>query len=131
MHNSTKRFSSRVENYTRYRPGYPLEIIGLLRDECGLIPDSIIADIGSGTGKLIPNCSWKMATGFLAWSRIREMRQADRRTAASKISPVSPTVDGTAEATTLRRTAARISSSPGRHFTGLTGSVAGRNFSAS
>ena len=48
----TRRFSSRVENYVRYRPGYPEEIIDLLRDECGLAKGSIVVDIGSGTGKL-------------------------------------------------------------------------------
>jgi SAM-dependent methyltransferase len=46
------RFSNRVENYVRYRPGYPSEIVTLLQKECGLIKDSIVADIGSGTGKL-------------------------------------------------------------------------------
>ena len=48
----TKRFSSRVENYIRFRPGYPKEIIGLLQSECGLTSRSVIADIGCGTGKL-------------------------------------------------------------------------------
>jgi ubiquinone/menaquinone biosynthesis C-methylase UbiE len=48
----TKRFSSRVENYIRFRPGYPKEIIGLLQSECGLTAHSVIADIGCGTGKL-------------------------------------------------------------------------------
>ena len=48
----TKRFSSRVENYVRFRPGYPKEIITLLKSECGLNRQSIIADIGFGTGKL-------------------------------------------------------------------------------
>lgn len=50
--NPKQRFSNRVENYVRYRPGYPAEIIALLRGECGLTKDSVIADIGSGTGKL-------------------------------------------------------------------------------
>lgn len=45
-----QRFSDRVENYVRHRPGYPQEIISLLQDEAGLTPKSIIADIGSGTG---------------------------------------------------------------------------------
>ena len=49
---STTRFSNRVDNYIRYRPGYPAEIIGLLRRDCALTEDSIVADIGSGTGKL-------------------------------------------------------------------------------
>jgi len=47
-----ERFSHRVKNYVKYRPGYPTEVITLLQTECGLTPTSIIADIGSGTGKL-------------------------------------------------------------------------------
>ncbi len=49
---SKTRFSSRVSDYVQYRPGYPLELIDLLAAECALTPDSIIADIGSGTGML-------------------------------------------------------------------------------
>ncbi len=49
---STKRFSNRVENYIKYRPGYPNDVIETLRSECGLTSDSIIADVGSGTGIL-------------------------------------------------------------------------------
>ncbi|MGH7792567.1 MAG: class I SAM-dependent methyltransferase, partial [Thermodesulfobacteriota bacterium] len=48
----TKRFSTRARYYNKYRPGYPKEIIDLLRSECGLAPSSIIADVGSGTGIL-------------------------------------------------------------------------------
>jgi SAM-dependent methyltransferase len=47
---ATQRFSSRVDNYVRYRPGYPPEVVELLRSECGLNPDSVIADIAFGTG---------------------------------------------------------------------------------
>ncbi len=50
--NSTQRFSSRVENYINYRPSYPREVIDLLVRECGLTRDSIVADLGSGTGIL-------------------------------------------------------------------------------
>jgi len=46
----TARFSDRVENYVRCRPGYPPEVLGLLREECGLRPIHIVADIASGTG---------------------------------------------------------------------------------
>jgi ubiquinone/menaquinone biosynthesis C-methylase UbiE len=52
MTDVTQRFSSRVENYIKYRPGYPNEVIETLRSECGLTADSIIADVGSGTGIL-------------------------------------------------------------------------------
>ena len=47
-----KRFSSRVENYIKYRPSYPLEIIDFLKEKKILADDSVIADIGSGTGIL-------------------------------------------------------------------------------
>jgi len=46
----TERFSSRVEHYLRSRPSYPPGVIDLLRRECGLTSDSVIADIASGTG---------------------------------------------------------------------------------
>ena len=49
---STQRFASRVDNYVRYRPGYPSEVLELLKAECGLKPSSVIADIASGTGIL-------------------------------------------------------------------------------
>jgi SAM-dependent methyltransferase len=46
----TKRFSNRVDNYVKYRPGYPTEVLTFLRDQFGLNDSSVIADIGSGTG---------------------------------------------------------------------------------
>ncbi|MGA8767966.1 MAG: class I SAM-dependent methyltransferase [Candidatus Acidiferrales bacterium] len=49
---SKERFSNRVEDYVRYRPGYPRAVLDLLREECGLAPESVVADIGSGTGIL-------------------------------------------------------------------------------
>lgn len=52
MSQSVERFSSRIADYIKYRPGYPSEIITLLTRDCGLMIDSVIADIGSGTGKL-------------------------------------------------------------------------------
>ena len=50
MSATVTRFSNRVANYVKYRPGYPAEMLGLFRDEMGLTSESIIADIGSGTG---------------------------------------------------------------------------------
>src|SRR5687768_3532729 len=47
---TVERFSDRVENYVKFRPGYPPEVLQLFRDEMGLTPDSVIADAGSGTG---------------------------------------------------------------------------------
>jgi SAM-dependent methyltransferase len=52
MLDPTKRFSNRVENYLKYRPRYPREIIPLLKKDCSLTRHALIADIGSGTGFL-------------------------------------------------------------------------------
>lgn len=50
MNNSTTRFSDRVENYVKYRPHYPKEIIPYLNEKIGFTSEKIIADVGSGTG---------------------------------------------------------------------------------
>ncbi|MGI9034572.1 MAG: class I SAM-dependent methyltransferase [Pyrinomonadaceae bacterium] len=50
MPNSVERFTNRVRNYVKYRPGYPPEILQLFRNEMNLQPSSVIADVGSGTG---------------------------------------------------------------------------------
>ena len=50
MEDATKRFSNRVENYVKYRPHYPKEIIAYLKEHINLLPECVIADIGSGTG---------------------------------------------------------------------------------
>ena len=52
MQNPTQRFSNRVDNYIKYRPGYPAAILKFLGATCNLTPTSIIADVGSGTGLL-------------------------------------------------------------------------------
>ena len=50
MESTVTRFSNRVANYVKYRPGYPPGVIDLFKAEMGLTHDSIIADVGSGTG---------------------------------------------------------------------------------
>lgn len=50
MSDSVERFSNRVENYVKYRPDYPREIIPFLAANCGLTPESVVADVGCGTG---------------------------------------------------------------------------------
>jgi SAM-dependent methyltransferase len=39
-----------VANYVKYRPGYPAEVLELFKNEMGLTKDSVLADVGSGTG---------------------------------------------------------------------------------
>lgn len=48
--NTVERFSNRVENYVKYRPNYPLEMLSVFRERMNLTPNSVVADIGSGTG---------------------------------------------------------------------------------
>lgn len=50
MKNTVERFSNRVENYVKYRPSYPPEVLHLFHNEMNLQTDSVVADIGSGTG---------------------------------------------------------------------------------
>jgi ubiquinone/menaquinone biosynthesis C-methylase UbiE len=47
----TQRFTGRVDDYVKYRPGYPPRVIQHLIDQ-GLAHDSDVADVGSGTGIL-------------------------------------------------------------------------------
>ncbi|PYS90358.1 MAG: class I SAM-dependent methyltransferase [Acidobacteria bacterium] len=50
MTGTVERFSDRVENYVKYRPGYPPAMLQFFKERLGLTTDSVIADIGSGTG---------------------------------------------------------------------------------
>ena len=50
MTDNKQRFSKRVEDYIRYRPGYPAELGPRLLEVAGLSAGDVVADIGSGTG---------------------------------------------------------------------------------
>ncbi|HQM99929.1 MAG TPA: SAM-dependent methyltransferase, partial [Candidatus Hydrogenedentes bacterium] len=52
MTTSTERFGDRAMQYARFRPGYPLGLVALLEKEGLLQQGAVVADIGSGTGKL-------------------------------------------------------------------------------
>ena len=49
---SKARFTTRVESYRKFRPGYPAAVVELLERECGLSADDTIADVAAGTGIL-------------------------------------------------------------------------------
>ena len=70
-----ERFSSRTEAYVTYRPGYPEEIVGYLEKKISLCKNKVIADIGSGTGKL---SQLFMRNGYKVYAvePNREMRRA-------------------------------------------------------
>jgi len=94
----TKRFTERVDNYVKYRPGYPTEVPDLLANEGGLTAGSVIADVGSGTGiftKLLLQRGYKV----YAVEPNQAMQQAACMWLASEEN-FTP-VDAVAEATTL------------------------------
>ena len=95
---STVRFSDRVENYVRYRPGYPPQVLELLRTECGLEPDHVIADIASGTG-IFTKMLLENGNRVFAVEPNAEMREAGQNLLAAYDNLTS--VAGTAEDTTL------------------------------
>jgi SAM-dependent methyltransferase len=95
---STQRFSSRVENYVRYRPSYPPAVLDTLRTECGLTADAVIADIGSGTG-LLSELFLRNGNQVFGVEPNREMREAAERLLQGFSNFTS--IDGTAESTTL------------------------------
>jgi SAM-dependent methyltransferase len=99
MIDSTRRFSSRVENYIKYRPHYPREVVETLCQECGLAPGSAVADIGSGAGALTELFLTKGSSVF-AVEPNREMREAAERLLAGHAGFQS--VEGRAENTNLR-----------------------------
>jgi len=98
MIDSTQRFSSRVDNYIRYRPSYPAAIVDLLEKECGLTPEWVVADAGSGPGNLT-RLFLDNGARVVGVEPNREMREAGERLLRGY--PAYSSVAGTAEATTL------------------------------
>jgi SAM-dependent methyltransferase len=93
-----QRFSNRVADYVRYRPGYPAAVLDLLGAECGLRPGHVIADVGSGTG-LLSELFLKNGNRVLGVEPNQEMREAGEEYLQSY--PGFTSVNGSAEATTL------------------------------
>ncbi len=94
----TARFSSRVENYARYRPSYPAAVIELLQRECGLAEDSVVADIAFGTG-IFTRLLLETGGRVIGVEPNAAMRSAGEDFLAGYAKFNS--IEGTAEATTL------------------------------
>jgi ubiquinone/menaquinone biosynthesis C-methylase UbiE len=92
------RFSNRIENYAKYRPGYPRQIIPYLIETAGLMPESNVADVGCGTG-LSARIFLENGNRVFGVEPNSGMRQA----AVEYLSSFEnfTIVNGTAEATTL------------------------------
>jgi len=95
---STLRFSERVKDYLKYRPGYPKEIVDYLRSEANLKKTFVIADVGSGTGNFT-ELFLKNGNVVYAIEPNEKMRKvAEKR---FKKFPNFISIDGTAEDTKL------------------------------
>jgi SAM-dependent methyltransferase len=98
VQDSTRRFSSRVGNYVRYRPAYPSAGLDLLTSDCGLNATSVIADIASGTG-IFTRMLLENGNRVFGVEPNAEMRKAGEE--FLRAYPHFTSVAGTAEATTL------------------------------
>ncbi|CAG9197728.1 Methyltransferase [Paraburkholderia tropica] len=95
---STRRFTDRVADYVKYRPGYPREVATFAHVECGVAPGATVADIGAGTGlssKLFLDAGHPVVSV--------EPNAAMRAAADAFLAPYARyrSVAGTAEASTL------------------------------
>lgn len=95
---ATSRFSRTIAHYIRYRPGYPKDVLAFLKRELNLSSASVVADIGSGTGK--------SSELFLQNSNVvfAVEPNPDMRRAAEQLLHPFPnfkSINGAAEATTL------------------------------
>lgn len=96
---NTNRFSNRVEDYIRYRPTYPNDMIKVLENKMGLNNTKVIADIGSGTGlSSIPFL--KNGNVVYGIEPNKEMREAQEHFLSGYSKFIS--VNGTAENTSLK-----------------------------
>lgn len=95
----TRRFSNRVDDYVRYRPSYPPELMEWLHGAGGVARTAVVADIGAGTG--ISSRLW-LEAGHPSVIAV-EPNAAMRAAAVSALGsdPRFRAVDGRAEATTL------------------------------
>jgi SAM-dependent methyltransferase len=96
---ATTRFSTRVQDYVRYRPRYPQALYEFLRDELRVGSGSVVADVGSGTGIFAEPL---LAAGAVVYGV--EPNAEMRGAAEQLLSPRYPnfhSVAAAAEATTL------------------------------
>jgi SAM-dependent methyltransferase len=99
---NTDRFTGKAEVYAKYRPGYPRALLEHCASNCGLLPHHVVADIGSGTGKLSelflsngntvfavePNADMRREAEAL-WARAGGFRSVDGRAEKTGLYPRS------------------------------------------
>lgn len=94
---ATTRFSIRVPYYHQFRPRYPQTVLDTL-EGYGLTPESVVADIGAGTG-ISSELFLNYGCTVYAVEPNAEMRAASEHYYGDRLN--FHAVDGNAEATTL------------------------------
>jgi SAM-dependent methyltransferase len=95
---SKERFSDRVDDYVRFRPGYPAGLRDLFVDIARLGPGRVVADVGSGTG-ILSRLLLETGADVIGVEPNAQMRGAAERAFAGDARFAS--VAGSAEETTL------------------------------
>lgn len=98
MTDSRQRFSDRVDDYVRYRPGYPAALIDTLLADAGDGATPVVADIGSGTG-IFTRLLLERGALVAGVEPNANMRQAAE--VALQSFPAFTSIDGSAEDTGL------------------------------
>lgn len=95
---STEVFTEKADIYSKYRPGYSKELIQYLYSRIGMGINSLIADIGSGTGMF---CKWLLDRGSTVYAI--EPNTSMRLTAEKNLTnhPRFHSLNATGENTTL------------------------------
>jgi SAM-dependent methyltransferase len=101
MSEHTERFTGRVEDYERYRLRYPVEVIRILTERCGLAREHLVADIGAGTG-MLAELFLENGNAVVAVEPNEDMRAACEKLASAW--PGLTVKKATAEATRLEGT---------------------------
>ncbi len=105
MQDNTQRFSKRAIDYAASRPGYPAVLLDLLKSETCFSKDSVIADIGSGTG-ISAEIFLKNGNTVFCIEPNKEMRTVAET--AFKSYPNFRSLEGRAESTGLDRSSVDI-----------------------
>ncbi|HVJ37292.1 MAG TPA: class I SAM-dependent methyltransferase [Stenotrophomonas sp.] len=95
---SRERFSNRVADYVRYRPGYPPQLLDWVHGHLGVRTDARVADVGAGTG-ISSRLFLQAGHPVIAVEPNAAMRSAAEQWLGAEAG--FSTVDGTAEATGL------------------------------
>lgn len=98
MTDTYSHYSRIVENYSRYRPHYPRQLIDWLKTECSLSPTHVVADIGAGTGQM---AELFLENGNRVYAVEPNLEMCSAAKNLLRSYPLFTSIAATAEATTL------------------------------